>query len=132
VESISVAVVDQKLTNSINLEFSCANPPHLENTALIDTAASILLLTTKAPANNLTKTDVKITVLQPSGSKMRSTHAINLLLQSLPPEARLAHQLPGLINNLLLEAVLCNAGCKVFFHKHGCKVTINGPTILRG
>jgi hypothetical protein len=57
---------------------------------------------------------------------------VNLLLKKLPAEARLAHQLPGLVNNLLLVAVLCDAGCGVFFHKHGCEVTHNGETILRG
>jgi hypothetical protein len=61
---------------------------------------------------------------------MMTTHAVNLLLSKLPPEARLAHQLPGLINNLFSVAILCNTGCKVFFHKTGCKVTLNGETIL--
>jgi hypothetical protein len=63
---------------------------------------------------------------------MTSTHAVNLLLNKLPADARLAHQLPGLVNNLLLVAVLCDAGCEVFFHKHGCEVTHTGETILRG
>ena len=63
---------------------------------------------------------------------MTSTHAVNLLLTKLPADARLAHRLPGLVNNLLSVAVLCDAGCEVFFHKHGCEVTLNGDTILRG
>ncbi len=63
---------------------------------------------------------------------MRTTHPVNLLLNKLPPEAPLAHQLPGRVNNLLSVAVLCNAGCKVFFHKTGCKVTLDRKTILRG
>ena len=63
---------------------------------------------------------------------MTSTHAVNLLLTKLPADARLAHRLPGLVNNLLSVAVLCDAGCEVFFHKHGCEVTLNGETILRG
>jgi hypothetical protein len=59
-------------------------------------------------------------------------HAIDLMLSKLPPEACLSHQLPGLVNNLLSLAILCNAGCKVFFHKTGCKVTLDGETILQG
>jgi hypothetical protein len=50
---------------------------------------------------------------------MKITHAINLLLSTLPPEARLAHQIPGLVKNLLSVAILCDAECKVFFHKTG-------------
>jgi hypothetical protein len=63
---------------------------------------------------------------------MTTTHAVDLLLSNLPPKARLAHQLPSLVNNILSVAVLCNTGCKVFFHKTGCKVTLNEKTILRG
>jgi hypothetical protein len=63
---------------------------------------------------------------------MTTMHAINLLLSKLPPEARLAHQLPGLVNNLLSIAILCNKSCKVFFHKTGCEVTLDGKAILRG
>ena len=63
---------------------------------------------------------------------MTSTDAVNLLLTKLPGNARLAHRLPGLVNNLLSVAVLYGAGCEVIFHKHGCEVTLNGETILRG
>jgi hypothetical protein len=61
---------------------------------------------------------------------MTTTHAINLLLSKLPPEACLAHQLPGLVNSLLSVTVLCNASCKVFFHKPGCEVTLDRETIF--
>jgi hypothetical protein len=78
--------------------------------------------------------NVQISIIQHGGDCMMTTHAINLLLSKLPPKAPLAHQLPGpgLVNNLLSIAVLCDAGRKVFFHKTGCEVTLNGKTILRG
>ena len=110
----------------------CANPPDLRSMVFIDTAASVTLPTPTAPACNKTNNNVQITVLQPSGAKMTSTHAVKLLLNKLPADTRLAHRLPGLVNNLLSVAVLCDAGCEVFFHKHGCKVTHTGETILRG
>jgi hypothetical protein len=93
--------------------------------AFIDTAASVTLLTTTAPANSTPNSNVQITVLQPSGAKMTSTHTVNLLLAKLPEDTRLAHRLPGLVNNLLSVAVLYGAGCEVIFHKHGCEVTLN-------
>jgi hypothetical protein len=68
----------------------------------------------------------------PFSSEAASTHAVNLLLTKLPDYARLTHWLPGLVNNLLSVAVLCDAGCEVFFSKQGCEVTLNGETILRG
>jgi hypothetical protein len=63
---------------------------------------------------------------------MTTTHAIDVLLSKLPLKALLAHSLPSLVNNLLSVAVLCNAGCKVFFKKTGCKVTFDEGTILQG
>jgi hypothetical protein len=61
---------------------------------------------------------------------MQTTHAINLPLQKLPAEAWMAHSLPGLTNNLLSVAVLCDAGCAVFFNATSCKITHNGSIIL--
>ncbi len=59
-------------------------------------------------------------------------HSVDLLLQKLPPNTRMAHSLPGLTNNLLSVAVLCNAGCEVLFHPTRCEVTHNGVVILQG
>jgi hypothetical protein len=63
---------------------------------------------------------------------MTTTHAIDVLLSNLPPKACLAHQLPSLVSNLLSVAILCNAGCKVFFQKTDCEVTLDRKTILHG
>jgi hypothetical protein len=63
---------------------------------------------------------------------MRTTHTMDLLLQKLPPDARMAHHLPELVNNLFSVAVLSNAGCKVYFHSTGCKVSLNKEIILQG
>jgi hypothetical protein len=63
---------------------------------------------------------------------MTTTHTVDLLLRNLPPEARLGHRLLGLVNNLLSVATLVDAGCEVFFHCNGCKVTSDGMAILRG
>jgi hypothetical protein len=109
----------------------CANPTNLTNTAFIDTAASKSLVTTTTKKSAATSKNL-ITIIQLSGNRMRSTHTIDLLLQKLPPNTRMAHSLPGLMNNLLFLAVQCNAGCKVFFQKTGCKVTLNGEVIFHG
>ncbi len=63
---------------------------------------------------------------------MTTMHAVNLLLLNPPPEARLGHHLPGLVNNLLSIAALVDARCKVFFHCTGCKVTFDEAIILQG
>jgi hypothetical protein len=49
-----------------------------------------------------------------------------------PPEARLGHCLPGLVNILLSIAALVEAGCKIFFRCTRCEVTVDGAIILQG
>jgi hypothetical protein len=100
--------------------------------ALVNTAAFCTLLTLRAIATATAKPHVSITVIQPGGNRMTTTHAIDLLLRNLPPEAQLGHHLPGLVNNLLSVATLVNAGCEVFFHCTSCKVTFDGTVILQG
>jgi hypothetical protein len=95
-------------------EPGCANPVQLDHTAFIDTAASVTLLTKKTT----TQPNVQIFIVQPGGDHMMATHAVDLPLSKLPPEACLAHQLTSLVNNLLSVAILYDAGCKVFFSQN--------------
>jgi hypothetical protein len=55
-----------------------------------------------------------------------------LLLNKLPKQAQLAYRTPGIKNNLIAASELADAGYELFFHKHGCEVTLNGEIILRG
>jgi hypothetical protein len=132
--AIDLDVVEFKnLANYVNGTSSgCTNPPNLHNTALIDTAASCTLLTALAPAAPTPSRHAPITVVQPGGGRMTTTHAVNLLLRHLPKTARLGHRLPGLFNNLLSVATLVDAGCDVYFHRTGCEVSFDGTIILRG
>ena len=63
---------------------------------------------------------------------MFTTKTLELLINKLPKAAREAHRAPTLTNNLLSVSVLCDAGCEVHFHFHGCEITFNGETIVRG
>jgi hypothetical protein len=84
-----VEVVEcKKIANYVHGDFvGCANPTNLNKMTLIDTAASCTLLTPRAPETATAKPHVSITVIQPEGNCMTTTHAINLLLRNLPPEA---------------------------------------------
>jgi hypothetical protein len=113
-------------------EPGCTNPVQLDHTALINTAAFVSLLTKKTPVASITQPNIQISVVQPGGGHMTTTHAVDLLLSKLPPEARLAHQLPGLVKNLVSIAILCNVDCNIFFYKTGCKVTLDRDTIVQG
>jgi hypothetical protein len=57
---------------------------------------------------------------------------MDLILWKFPIDVCMAHHLPGLVNNLLSGAILCDMGCEVYFHRTGCEVSFNGQIILRG
>ena len=63
---------------------------------------------------------------------MFTTSTLELLLTKLPKSAREAHAFPSLTNNLLSVFVLCDEGCDIWFHMHGCEINFNGETIVRG
>eukprot|EP00804_Cyclotella_cryptica_P013537 CCRYP_021093-RA/>CCRYP_021093-RA protein AED:0.19 eAED:0.14 QI:0/0/0/1/1/1/4/0/1001 len=61
-----------------------------------------------------------------------TTETFLLLLNKLPTAAKEAHRAPGIAHNLVSAATLANTECELFFHKTGCKVSLNGEIILQG
>jgi hypothetical protein len=93
-DSNKLEVVYNHLAHYIQLEAGCANPYNLELAAFIDTAAMLMLFKSNALASPNTHINLGISVTQPGGTSMRTTHAMGLLLQKLPPDACMAHCLP--------------------------------------
>ena len=110
----------------------CANPPNLNTTALLDTAANISLLANGAPSERANSQLTPKSVMQPKGDRLFTTETLLLLLNKVPLEAREAHRAPGITNNLISASALADAGCELFFHQTGCEVSLNGEIILRG
>jgi hypothetical protein len=106
--AVDLDVVEfNNLANYVNgTSFGCANPPDLHNTVLIDTAASCTLLTDRAPATSGTIPHGPITVDQPSGGRMTTTHAVDLLLCNLPASARLQSPIRCNLSRCRVQRVL--------------------------
>jgi hypothetical protein len=69
----------------------------------------------------------------PNGTTIQSSHTCNLLLTGLPPQARQAHILPGLVHNSLISVgQLCDNGCTVTFTHNQVTVTQNKECAMRG
>ena len=126
------SIISVKLENNIYLQSSCANPPDTNTTALVDSAANVLLLANGAPSNESLPQLPTKTILQPSGARIFNNKTMKILLVKLPKLAREAHFVPGIINNLLSVSALCDAGCEVFFHSTGCEISFNREIIVRG
>jgi len=113
-------------------ETGCANPTNLDDTAIIDTSASLSLLGISATATESAEQLPGKCIIQPNGARMTTTKNLEFLLTKLPKSARQAHRLPGIVNNLLSVAEFCDAGCDVEFHHTGCNVLYNGKIVMRG
>jgi hypothetical protein len=69
----------------------------------------------------------------PNGTTIQSSHTCNLLLTDLPPQARQAHILPGLVHSSLISVgQLCNNECSVTFTQDQVTVSKNGKHLLYG
>eukprot|EP00804_Cyclotella_cryptica_P022290 CCRYP_018111-RA/>CCRYP_018111-RA protein AED:0.33 eAED:0.46 QI:0/0/0/1/0/0/4/0/293 len=117
-------------TNYCNLITPVQNTPGCTN-ALINIGANISLLQLGAPAQQADTQMANKSILLPKGTFL-TTETLLLLLNKLPAQAWVAHRFPGVSNNFLAISKLVDAGCELFFHSTGCKVTYNGEIILRG
>ena len=115
-----------------NLFLAAANPLNIDDTALIESAASITFLNKRAKANQSKLQDIEKSLSIPNRATMKTTVTLDLLLDKLTPASQTAHRCPGITNNLLAVSTLCNAGCSVLFLEHGVKVEFNGEIVLQG
>jgi hypothetical protein len=86
--------------------------------------ASSHFLCLDAPVTNKQLATNPITLMQPDGDTMVSTHTGDLDLPQLPQAARRCHILPAIKHSLILVVKLCEAGCKVKFMKWGVGIEI--------
>ena len=53
---------------------------------------------------------------------METTQTVELLLAKFPKAARRAFRIQSITHNLVAVSELCDAGCTVYFHKHGVEI----------
>ncbi len=122
------AFTANSLLKTINL-----NQENIKEWAILDSGATSHFLVVDAPCEDIQPALMPLTVRQPDGAQVRSSHTCSLHIENLPKNARVAHVIPGLASHSLLSVVrLCNAGCKVIFTKINCCVKYRGRTVLRG
>jgi hypothetical protein len=69
----------------------------------------------------------------PNGTTIQSSHTCDLLLTDIPPQARKAHILPGLVHNSLISVgQLCDNRCSVTFTQEQVTVSKNGKCVMHG
>jgi hypothetical protein len=111
-------VADDKL-NHFTLSLDCT-PSFTEvtpnDTAILDSGCTSNFLSAAAPCSDKQAAHVPLNVNMPNGTTIQLSHTCNLLLTDLPPQARQAHILPGIVHNSLISVgQLCDNGFSVTF-----------------
>jgi hypothetical protein len=103
------------------------------DTAILDSGCTSNLLAATAPCSDKQAVHVPLNVNRPNGTMIQSSHTCDLLLTDLPPQARKAHILPGLVHNSLISVgQLCDNGCSVTFTQEKVTVLRNGKCVMYG
>ena len=103
-------------------------PPTDSKPHIVDTGTTGNFVVADMPLQNCRTTSSPISIENPNGTRMHSTHEGELPLNKLPPEARRAHRVPALASYSLISVPqLCDAGCDVIFSADSAKI-INKST----
>jgi hypothetical protein len=100
---------------------------------ILDTGCTTHLCTTDVKLINLQAATAPITIAQPDGSTMTSTHEGYLDIPNLPPSRTHAHVVPELNTHSLISiGQLCDAGCTASINKDKIDVSYNGDIVISG
>jgi hypothetical protein len=103
------------------------------DTAVFDSRCTSNFLSAAAPCSDKQASHVPLNVNMPNGTTIKSSHTCNLLLIDLPPQARQAHILPGLVyNSLISVGQSCDNGCRVTFTQDQVTVSKNEKCVMYG
>jgi hypothetical protein len=101
--------------------------------AIADAGATGHFMIPGAPVTNVTSTKHPLQINLPDGKTIVSTHTCRLNVPWLPKKAQEAHIVPGLAHASLISInILRDAGCKVTYDEHTCRVTYNKKLVWNG
>jgi hypothetical protein len=128
-------VIDDKLDH-LTLSLDCT-PSFTEvttnDTAILDSGCTSNFLSAAAPCSDKQEAHVLLNVNMSNGTRIQSSRKCNLLLTDLPPQARQAHILPGLVHNSLISVgQLCDNRCSVTFTQEHVTVSKNEKCVMYG
>ena len=105
---------DNKATNKIQIS---------KDLGISDAGSTGHFLQLGTPAKNIRPTNNPISISQPDGGKLESTHECEIDNPQLPQAARTAHIVPGLAHTFLVSIkMLIESGCNVTYDTKHIKV----------
>ena len=107
-------------TGNKELAYKSTSPIQIcKDMGIADAGATGHFLHPGAPAINIKRAKNPISISQPDGRKLVSTHECEIDNPNLPKAARKAHIIPGLAHTSLVSVkMLIDAGCFVTYRKN--------------
>ena len=100
---------------------------------IADAGATGHFLQPGTPAKTIRQTNNPISISQPDGGKLESTHEFDIDNPKLPQSARAAHIVLGLAHTSLISIkMLIDAGCKVTYDTKHVKVFYRRNVVWKG
>jgi len=100
---------------------------------IADSGSTATFATSNLPVINKRESKHPITIRNPNGTTMTSTHEAELDAPALPKTARHCYIVPALQEYSLVSiGQICDAGCEVTFTKDTVYVTHHNNTVLQG
>ena len=110
----------------------CTSPNNIHTNTRIYSESNVTFLYDLAPENIAgIQLDNNI-IMQPKVTKMKTRETFQLLLLKIPEPGRESHQASGIMNNLLSESIIFDAGCELFLYGIGADILYYGEIIIRG
>jgi hypothetical protein len=102
---VAAKVIDDTLNHfTLSLDFTPSSTKVTTNdTAILDSGCTSNFLSATAPCTNKQEAHISLNVNMHNGNTIQSSHTCDLLLTALPPQARKANILPGLVHNSLIS-----------------------------
>ena len=98
-----ITIVANNRSTGKHLVYNAASPIQIsKDLGITDTGATGHFLQPGAPEINIRRTTNSISISQPDGGKLKSTHECEIDNPLLPKAARKAHIVPGLAHTLLV------------------------------
>ena len=111
-------------SNSLHIE-TTGPPTHISPT-ILDSGTTGNFVVTNLPLDNCRPATNPLSIENPNGARMSSTHIGELPLSKLPKDARRAHRVPELASYSLISVPqLCDAGCNVIFSAHKADIILD-------
>jgi hypothetical protein len=124
----------------LHSSFNIIGPPNTTSSSgkttfasIGDTGCTSHFFPLGTPVNNIRVATNPISISNPNGTTMMSTHTAEMFLPDLPTEAKTGHIVPELSSSPLLSiGQFCDAGCDVLFSAGDVFITLNNKIILQG